>query len=442
MPKRGNKRRKKRTHVNDNVNEAGQSALATKDDKIPRSLIMRRGRTAAEVAELVDDLRHLMLPYTALQFQEDPKNRKLSLAQYATAFALPMGVSHLMSFSQNEDRLNLRLARTPDGPTLSFRVHKFSLNRHIKSLQKRPVSYTAALQANPPIVVTNNFGNDAAANAPVAPHVKLLRVTFQNLFPAINVATVKLVECRRVVLFDYVDVPDEHDATKTIRMVEMRHYAVKATPVGVNKRVRRLVTSTKKLPNLNKCSDVSDFIAGTSGFVSDAPSDSEPEDGAQQHVTLPDRYVGKGNNKAQKSALKLVEIGPRLTMELIKVEKGLGGGDVLYHALVHKTPEQAMEIKNKKHQEIHLKEERKAIQQRNVDRKRKALEEKMAVKKQRKLAKEEERMERLRNGTSGGDDGIDDVEDKNGSASGSGDDESDANSGSEDSASDEEVPLN
>jgi hypothetical protein len=37
--------------------------------------------------------------------------------------------------------------------------------------------------------------------------------------------------------------------------------------------------------------------------------------------------VGKGNHKSQKSALKLVEIGPRLSLELIKVEKGIGAMD-------------------------------------------------------------------------------------------------------------------
>ena len=133
--------------------------------------MIRRGKTNAEVSDLVDDMRQLMLPYTALNFQENPKNRKLTLSQYATNLALPMGITHMMAFSQKKERLHCRLARTPAGPTLTFRVHHFSLAKHVKRLQRRPVSrHTSSMQSHPPVVVTNNFG---AEKAP--PHVKLMR---------------------------------------------------------------------------------------------------------------------------------------------------------------------------------------------------------------------------------------------------------------------------
>lgn len=64
-------------------------------------------------------------------------------------------------------------------------------------------------------------------------------------------------------------------------------------------------------------------------------------------MTLPDRFVGKGNMKAQQSAMKLTELGPRLTLELFKVEQGVNEGDVLYHKFVHKTPAEAAAIKAK-----------------------------------------------------------------------------------------------
>jgi ribosome biogenesis protein SSF1/2 len=100
--------------------------------------------------------------------------------------------------SRYEERLKLGLARTPEGPTLPFRVHQFSLSRHIKSLQKRPVSYTVSLSESPPVIVTNTFG--------------LMRIAFQNLFPAINISTVKLSACRRVVLFNFTEEDvDEED---------------------------------------------------------------------------------------------------------------------------------------------------------------------------------------------------------------------------------------
>lgn len=64
-------------------------------------------------------------------------------------------------------------------------------------------------------------------------------------------------------------------------------------------------------------------------------------------MVLPDRYLGKGNAKAQQSSMKLSEIGPRITMELYKVEKGLAEGDVLYHKFEQKTAAEAAALKAK-----------------------------------------------------------------------------------------------
>ena len=40
---------------------------------------------------------------------------------------------------------------------------------------------------------------------------------------------------------------------------------------------------------------------------------------------------GAGNDKAEKSSVRLHEIGPRLTMSLVKIEQGVCEADVLYH---------------------------------------------------------------------------------------------------------------
>jgi len=439
MPKRGRRRKKTRTHVSLDDQEktlAAQSALSdsaksgSSAAKIPKSLVLRRGKTVPAVVDLVDDLRQLMLPYTAVNFREDARNRKLTLTQYAQHLALPMGITHILAFSQsnpseNGSNLNLRLARTPEGPTLTFRVHRFSLNRDIRRLQKRPIALNSpSLHTNPPIVVTNNFNLDTNAtdSAQQQPHVKLMRITFQNMFPAINVSTVKLRDCRRVVLFHFQEDDtgeesntdenknegDQDDsssnsdkgttkaASKHRQFVHIRHFAITATPVGVNRRVRRLVQSNRKLPNLHKCQDISDYL--NSALDTGVMSDSEAEEDDDNVVQLSDKYVGRGNSKSQKSAVKLVELGPRLCLELIKVEKGLGGGDVLYHAHVSKTPEEAAELKARKRREMELKEQRRAQQEANVERKRQASEEKRQAKRQRQQEREEETMQALRQG--------------------------------------------
>ncbi len=64
-------------------------------------------------------------------------------------------------------------------------------------------------------------------------------------------------------------------------------------------------------------------------------------------VTLPDRFAGKGNNKSQQSAMKLSELGPRMTLEIFKVEQGVNEGDILYHKFVHKTRDEANKTKAK-----------------------------------------------------------------------------------------------
>jgi ribosome biogenesis protein SSF1/2 len=331
----------------------------------------------------VNDVRKIMMPYTASNFKEDANYRKLTLNKYCQHVCLPLGISHMLAFSQNKEKLNFRVAKTPQGPTLTFRVHQFSLAKHVQKLQRRPVN-TNTLAANPPIVVTNNFGDGTAP-----PQIKLMRITFQNLFPAINVANVRLKECRRVVLFHLIEDEDGN------QRVEVRHYAIKATPVGVNRKVRRLIQT--KIPNLNKVQDIADYIAGTANAttsVGDA-SDSEPED-SNAVVELAQNYTGRGNKGQSKSALKLVELGPRFSMELVKVEQGLGDGNVMFHAFVHKTPEEAKEIQEKAEQTRRLKTQRREEQERNVERKRNATDEKREAKRKRKQEREEAALNELR----------------------------------------------
>lgn len=355
-----------------------------------------------------------MLPYTAIHFKEDAKNSKLTLSRYSRELAMPMGISHILAFTQNEERLNLRLARVPDGPTMTFRVKQFSLSRHVKAIQRRPYTSAGAFQ-QPPVVVTNNFG-DATAQ----PHVKLMRITFQNMFPAINVATVKLADCRRVVLFNMTKNADGED------VVEIRHFAIKATPVGINKKVRRLIQT--KVPNLGNVQDIADYITGSATATTDAgnASDSEPED-ETSHVVLSQKYAGRGNVKSQKSALKLVELGPRLSLHLVKVERGLGGGDVMYHAHITKTAEEVKELKERKQKEAQLKQQRRDEQERNVERKRKATEEKRETKRKRNEEREKLAMDDLRRGG-----GVEEMEPEDS------DDQEEVDDGEEESESEDE----
>lgn len=205
------------------------------------------------------------------------------------------------------------------------------------------------------------------------------------MFRTINVKTVKLADCRRVVLFHY---------HKDEGIVQMRHYAIRANPVGISRNVKKLVQS--KIPNLSQLDDISQFLDQTSSDHAasfyGSVSDSEAEDEGSR-VTLPDRYIGRGNAKSQLSAMKLIELGPRLTLELYKVQQGMNEGDILYHKFVQKSPEEAAATKERIEKAKRLKEERKKVQDANVKRKRDAVEEK-------RKAKAERKRQRLENGES------------------------------------------
>ncbi len=69
-------------------------------------------------------------------------------------------------------------------------------------------------------------------------------------------------------------------------------------------------------------------------------------------MELPDKFTGRGNGKSQKSAIKLIEIGPRVTLELFKVEQGMCEGEVLYHKFESKTAAESAATKARVSHEI------------------------------------------------------------------------------------------
>jgi ribosome biogenesis protein SSF1/2 len=189
--------------------------------------------------------------------------------------------------------------------------------------------------------------------------VKLMKVTLQHMYRTINVNTVKLSDCRRIVLYHYHPPPSPttSSATPTVNnsgngYVEMRHYAIKANPVGISKSIQKILQTNRELPDLGSLEDIAEYIdsheysrsgvGGGSGYH----SDSEVEDESSK-VTLAERFVGRGNARQQLSAMKLIELGPRITMELFKVEQGMNEGDVLYHKFMQKTPEEIAALKQK-----------------------------------------------------------------------------------------------
>ena len=80
-------------------------------------------------------------------------------------------------------------------------------------------------------------------------------------------------------------------------------------------------------------------------------SDSEAEDDPVSKVTLPQNLAGRGSKAGSKSAVRLMELGPRIRMELLKIEEGLVEGEVLYHKYIQKTEEEKKTIKLRRAQQ-------------------------------------------------------------------------------------------
>lgn len=323
------KRKKRRTHV------PTDPALV---EKTPKSFVVRSGPVSADVAQLVTDLRRVMEPNTATHLKEREKNKIKDFVMIAGQ----LSVSHMIVLTESETCVNLKMGRLPRGPTVYFRVESFSLSKDVLALQKNPKSPGSDFKT-PPLVILNNFNNDDK-------HLNLVSTVLQNLFPAIKLGTIKLADCRRVVLFDF-DVETNQ--------IEFRHYNINVKLTGVSKSIKNLISAN--LEDLDKFNDVSDYILKASML-----SESDVEDAGESTVTLPDKYIGKGNSKSEERAIRLVELGPRMSLSINKIVSNLMSGDVLYHSYISKTRAQVKELEKKRRERGEIKAKRRAAQEANV----------------------------------------------------------------------------
>lgn len=292
---------------------------------VPKSFVFRKGTVGSSTRDLVLELRRIMEPNTATNLKE----RKSNTIKDFKSTAIEMGVTHLLAVttSENTGSTFLRIGRVPHGPTVSFKLNQFSLSTEVQRMLNKggQVRAPGSEYMVSPLVVLNGFVSTTAR--PLDPEkekaLKLVSVTLQNMFPSINIETIKLRSCRRVVLFNY------NSETDTI---SFRHYLITATPTGINRTIRRLITgraiSVSNPSVLRNAKDVSDLILGNPAL-----SDSEISEGEEYKVALPQGFVGSGNfaagSERNRSTIKLVELGPRMEMTLVRVQEKLFEGEVL-----------------------------------------------------------------------------------------------------------------
>ncbi|XP_042360997.1 suppressor of SWI4 1 homolog [Plectropomus leopardus] len=315
---------------------------------MPHSFVFHRGQVGKNVGQLILDVRRVMEPYTA----ESLKVRKKNVLKDFVAIAGPLGVTHFMIFSKTPTAVNMRLARLPKGPMLYFRVLKYSLVKDVVSSLKKHRMHEQQFTHHP-LLILNNFGSDGM-------HIKLMATMFQNMFPSINVHKVSLNNIKRCVLLNY---------NPSTQEIEFRHYSLKVVPVGMSRGVKKLMQ--EKFPNMSKFEDISELMIKGANL-----SESEAEQDGEHNITeLPQVYSGRGNMASQQSAVRLTEIGPRMTLQLTKIQEGMGDGNVIYHSMISKTEEEIQEILNRKEAQLKEKEVRRKKQEQNVAQKKEKQEE-------------------------------------------------------------------
>ncbi|XP_077181935.1 suppressor of SWI4 1 homolog [Paroedura picta] len=310
---------------------------------VPHSFVFHRGHIGKNLQQLILDVRRVMEPYTATNL----KVRKKNTLKDFVAMAGPLGITHFLVFTKTPTTVNLKLFRLPGGPSLTFRVTQYSLIKDVVSSLKRHRMHEQQFTHHP-LLILNNFGLQGM-------HIKVMASMFQNMFPSINVHRVNLNAIKRCVLISYD--PDS-------QTLEFRHYSLKVVPVGMSKGLKKFLQ--EKFPNMSRLQDISELL------VKDvALSESEAEqDGSHNITELPQAYAGRGNMKSEQSAVRLTEIGPRMRLQLVKVEEGLGQGNVLYHSFIHKTEQEIQEALARKEEKLQLKAERRQKQEADVERKK------------------------------------------------------------------------
>ena len=352
------------------------------------------GDVGPSVTQLVKDFRKMMEPHTASRLRERRSNR---LRDYTT-MAGPLGVSHLVLFSRSDSgNVNMRLALTPRGPTMHFRVESYSLCKDIKRAMRRPAGTTKEYAA-PPLLVMNNFASSKSddPNAAIPKHLESLSTSiFQSLFPAISPATTPLTSIQRVMLLNRENAKTTSSKTdESPYVLNLRHYAIGTKRTGLPKAIRRINAAEKVLteqknrrkglPNLGKFTDVADYMldpnaAGgfTSGSESEAETDAEVEILDSQARKVISRKKAANAEKAEekkarveKRAIKLSELGPRIKLRLTKVEEGVCGGKVMWHEWIKKSRSEEKQQDQAWDEKRKLKEERKREQRENVAKKK------------------------------------------------------------------------
>ena len=237
------------------------------------TMVIAMGKVGKKVKELTEDVKVVLSPYTYPKLKASSKNRLHDFIENASSLDATM----LMRFYSSLSKTSLEICRFPRGPTVYFNVLQFSNISDVKKEVERSVVYNKA-QRSEPFLILDGFTESHED--------KVMASMFQGLFPSLKIGQIDVSTLKRAVFI----------SKDSDNVISIRHYKVQKRDLRISKGFQAFVK--KPLPDLSGYETVDDFILSTGITETNKP----------------------------KTAIQLLEIGPRIDITLKSIETGLFGG--------------------------------------------------------------------------------------------------------------------
>lgn len=393
MPKVYGKRKKTKTQTED-VQELPSST--------PRSLVLRRGKVGVYLQRLIKELRNVLYPFCAINLKESNRNSLKDFLSLVDVY----GLSHMFAITNTERASYMRLAKMPSGPTITFKINKYCLATDIfnTSKNKKPLSKTFN---HIPLCILNGF-NNPSIDKKYSEAISIVSTMLQSIFPPLNLNELTISQAQKAIVFNL----DLNKLGEPI--IEMRHFDIDTEKASTKKTISNILNMKKQ--DLSGYKNIAEYILKQSGFtdcsdneednevniihgntnklvesMNDEDKDKDEEDKKKK------KYGEKKQPKVSDNAMKvrLHEIGPRLSLSLLKIEEGFFKGNVAFHDIIQKSKKEILEKSKELKEKKLAKQKRREEQEENVRRKEAEKFEKLPEEKKQKIYEEEENKKKM-----------------------------------------------
>lgn len=372
MPKIYGKRKKTKTH---------QEESQELPSSIPRSIVLRRGKVGANIKNLIKELKVLLYPFCAVNLKESNKNTLKDFLSLVDVY----GFSHMFALTNTEKASYLKLAKMPSGPTLTFKINEYCLAADIFRENKNKIALTKIFN-HIPLCILNGFSNSSIPAMYKEP-LSIASTMFQSIFPPLNINELNVNQAKRSLLVN-LNLDENKEP-----VIELRHYDIDTEKSSGKKTISNILNMKKT--DLSNFQNIADYILKQSGFTDASDNEDNEVNVISGKVNKLSKDEDNSKIKITDNAMKvkLNEIGPRLSLKLIKIEEGFFKGNVAFHGLVKKSKKEIIakskELKEKKLE----KQKRREEQEANVKRKEEEKFAKLPEEKQREIIEQRENQE-------------------------------------------------